>query len=280
MSAFALLGILLACAMVLPLAWKWKLGVVRVGGFMLATGIAVALVVAAIDRLVAIPAPLVGALDWALTLAVGTGVLAYRFYRDPEREPPSRVGAIVSPADGEVIYVRHASREALPAVHKEGRRYTLEELTQTRLRHSDVVVVGIAMNFLDVHVNRAPIAGTVTLHRHVPGGFGSLRKPETVLTNERTTTVLEKDGVQIAVVQIASRLVRRIVSFVTEGDEIMLGQRIGVIRFGSQVDLVLPARPDLTVQIQPGERVRAAISVLATLGVSGDTADDPTPGRH
>ena len=84
-----------------------------------------------------------------------------------------------------------------------------------------------------------------------------------VFQNERITTVLENNDLQIAVVQIASRLVRQIVSFVAENQEVRLGQRIGVIRLGSQVDLVLPAREDLRVLVKPGQRVRAGESVVA-----------------
>ena len=280
MVTFMLLGVLLACATALPLAWKWDLGLVRVGTFVIATGTAVALAVTAVDRRADLPGPFAAGLVWAVTLTFATGVLAYRFYRDPEREPLGDVGAIVSPADGQVIYVRQAPGGVLPAVCKQGRTYTLEELTRTPLRHRDAIVVGIAMNFLDVHVNRAPIAGTVTLQRHIAGGFGSLRRPDMVFMNERATTVLEQDGLQVAVVQIASRLVRQIASFVTEGQRVALGQRIGVIRFGSQVDVVLPARPDLNVAVRPGARVRAGVSTVATLRVADQTPDDLAPGRH
>ena len=86
--------------------------------------------------------------------------------------------------------------------------------------------------------------------------------------NERLTTVIERDGLQVAVVQITSRLVRQIVSFVEEGQQVTLGQRIGVIRFGSQVDVVVPARPDLEVRVRPGMRVRAGESAIAVIPAS------------
>jgi phosphatidylserine decarboxylase len=81
--------------------------------------------------------------------------------------------------------------------------------------------------------------------------------------NERATTIIEQGDLQVAVVQIASRLVRQIASFVHAGQEVALGQRIGVIRLGSQVDLVLPARRDIQVTVRPGERVRAGESIVA-----------------
>ena len=89
---------------------------------------------------------------------------------------------------------------------------------------------------------------------------------EMVFENERSTTVIERDGLQVAVVQIASRLVRQIAGFVREGQDVALGQRIGVIRLGSQVDLVMPVHDDVTVTVQPGERVTAGESILAVLG--------------
>ena len=93
-----------------------------------------------------------------------------------------------------------------------------------------------------------------------------------VFENERATTVIERGDIEVAVVQIASRLVRQIVSFVKEGEDVALGQRIGVIRLGSQVDVVLPARPDVLINVQPGQRVRAGESVLAVVGTDTEPA--------
>jgi phosphatidylserine decarboxylase len=87
-----------------------------------------------------------------------------------------------------------------------------------------------------------------------------------VFENERATIVLQRGDLEIAVVMIASRLVRRIVAWVSEGEETAIGQRLGMIRFGSQVDLVLPARSDLHVIVRPGQRVRAGETTVAVLG--------------
>ncbi len=84
-----------------------------------------------------------------------------------------------------------------------------------------------------------------------------------VFENERATTVIERPGLEVAVVQIASRLVRQIAGYVGVGDKVAQGQPIGVIRLGSQVDVVLPSRSDLQVTVRPGQRVRAGESVLA-----------------
>lgn len=253
---------LLCLAVTVPLAWKWQLGVARCAAVVVALGVAWGLVVSAV-----IPGNLPGlvavGVTAAATLASALALTAYRFFRDPERQVPDAPDAIVSPAEGDVVYVRRATAGELPVSTKLGRNYRLDELTRTSLRSQDAVVIGISMSFLDVHVNRAPLAGRVTLLRHFPGRFGSLRQPEMVFENERATTVLERGDLQVAVVQIASRLVRGIVSFVEEGQAVTAGQRIGVIRFGSQVDLVLPDIEDLEVTVKPGDHVLAGSSVVA-----------------
>jgi phosphatidylserine decarboxylase len=258
-----LLGIVLALVTTLPAGWKWQLGLARTATAVTVLGLLSGSLVVVLDGVVELSRVVAIALVWALTMTLALGLLLYRFFRDPERLPPDGAGLIVSPAEGEVIYVQEAPGGMLPVSSKHGRAYALEELTRTSLRRRDAIVVGIAMNFLDVHVNRAPIAGRIVLHRHFKGGFGSLKKPGMVFENERATTLIEQGELQVAVVQIASRLVRQISSFVAEGDRVSLGQRTGVIRFGSQVDLVLPMQPGLHVSVRPGEHVRAGQSVIA-----------------
>jgi phosphatidylserine decarboxylase len=254
----AVVGVLAAMALALPLAWKWELGLGRVALGLTAIGAVWAVVVSVLlDGFV-----LTAVVSGALTLATAVALLAYRFYRDPERVSPTDPGSVVSPADGEVVYVRSFSGGDLPLSTKNGSTVGLDELTKTPLRSGDAVAIGIAMSFLDVHVNRAPIAGRVTLRRHFPGRFASLRAPEAVFENERATTVIEDDSLQVAVVQIASRLVRQIVGFVDEGQEVRIGERIGVIRLGSQVDLILPAS-DVDVNVREGDRVVAGKTVVA-----------------
>jgi phosphatidylserine decarboxylase len=258
------LGIVVALLVAFPPSWKWQLGLRRVTVGLVTLGIGAGLVVFLVDAAVDTAAAARIALVALITLAAAVAILAYRFYRDPDREPPSGGDIVVSPADGEVVYVREARGGVLPVAAKRGQNFTLEELTKTRLRSDDAVIVGIGMSFLDVHVNRAPIGGRVTLRRHFPGLFGSLRLPEMVFRNERATTVIEHGAVQVAVVQIASRLVRQIAGYVGEGEEVAAGQRIGVIRLGSQVDVVLPAEcADVTVG--PGDRVRAGETIIARL---------------
>ena len=282
MHSCMLAGALLALMTSIPPAWKWQLGIRRTFWVIVALAVLSDLVVAAIGNIFALNEWTCAGLVWALTVAAAFAFLAYRFYRDPERKAPDRNDVVVSPADGEVIYIRRSHAGMLPVSKKHGHSYTLTELTKTTLHSDDTVVIGISMNFSDVHVNRAPIEGRVTFHRHFPGRFGSLRKPEMVFENERATTVIEGYGLQVAVVQIASRLVRQIAVFVREGQEVALGQRLGVIRLGSQVDLVLPARNDLRITTRVGERVRAGESIIAVLECrpTANTAKQAVHAKH
>lgn len=264
MFADTVLGALMALAVAVPLAWKWELGVRRATLAILALCGVCGLVLAATGSPGgdALPTSL---LICVLSLAGAAGFVLYRFYRDPERVAPDRSDVIVSPADGRVLYVRRSAGGRIPVSAKHGRDYTLEELTKTPLAAGEAVVVGIALSFLDVHVNRAPVAGTVAAHEHHRGAFSSLKHPESLLVNERATTIIERDGKQVAVVLIASRLVRRIVTFVRAGEQVACGQRIGAIRFGSQVDLVIPADWADGLGVSPGERVTAGESIVAVL---------------
>lgn len=274
MLAATLIGALLALLTALPLAWKWRLGLPRVA-------IAVTVCAAISGALVAGLAPAIE-LDpivqagtvWLLTMVLGFSALAYSFFRDPERTGPGRDDVIVSPADGRVIYVHEAESGKLPLVDKQGKRYTLEELTKTRLRGETATVIGISLSFLDVHVTRAPVGGRVAIQRHAPGRFGSLRRLEMIFENERSTVVIERNEFQVAVVQIASRLVRRIVDFVKEGDQVTMAERLGVIRFGSQVDLVIPKNPEWRVTVQKGQQVRAGESIVAELSAASLWRDE------
>jgi phosphatidylserine decarboxylase len=265
------LGCLLALITTLPLSWKWQLGMIRTSIAVVLLSALAAAVVYALTQTITLSDPIQVTLVWAITMTMAAGVLAYRFYRDPERRSPSQDDVVVSPADGRVIYVHESRSGTLPVATKDGRPYSLEELTKTRLRSDDAVVIGISMSFLDVHVNRAPIRGRIARLHRFRGRFESLRRLENIFVNERTTTVIELEDVQIAVVQIASRLVRQIASFVREGDYVLQGQRIGIIRFGSQVDLVVPRREGLTVLVQPGERVSAGESIVALLSTAERT---------
>jgi phosphatidylserine decarboxylase len=121
------------------------------------------------------------------------------------------------------------------------------------------------MNFLDVHVNRAPIEGKIIFLKHIKGLFISLRKKEAIIKNERVLTVINNDSMMIGIVQIASRLVRKIVPYIKEGTFIQKGERIGLIRFGSQVDVIIPDLKNIQIKVIPKDKVKAGISIIASL---------------
>jgi phosphatidylserine decarboxylase len=269
-------GVVLALLTALPLAWKWQLGLVRAGMFTLAGSMIITIVYSAIDPLLHFTTVIGVLATWGGTLLVGLAGLLVLFFRDPDRPVPHRDDVIVSPADGQVVYVCSVQPGQSPVASKNGRAFPLQELSGTTLGAGGVMAVGISMNLVDVHVNRAPLAGRVRLVEHVHGTFGSLRNPEMLLSNERATTVIQADDLQVAVVQIASRLVRRIVAFISEGDTLQLGQRIGAIRLGSQVDLLIPARRDIKLAVQVGDRVVAGRTIVA---IFTNEADGVALGR-
>jgi phosphatidylserine decarboxylase len=170
---------------------------------------------------------------------------------------------VLSAADGRVIYIKKIDAGQVPVSEKNGRQFSLDEFAGTKALGSSGYLVGTAMTYLDVHVNRAPVAGKVRLLKHIGGLFDSLKHPESIFQNERVSTVIETSGMTIGVVQIASRMVRNIVPLIREGEFVQQGQRIGKIRFGSQVDLILPDTPGLRIIVAPGDKLKAGLSVIA-----------------
>lgn len=250
------------------LSWKWKLPAREATGLIGLSTLAAAagtILVARAWPPSQVPIPvLAGALVGQISLFAG-GTL-WRFHRDPERQPPDDPRAMVSPADGTVIYVRRLPPGAVLQVEKNGAVMGLGELEGTSLAGQELWQVGISMVFTDVHVNRAPIQGQATRVRHRPGPFLSLRRSEAASANERQTMVFEDAASQAAVVQVASRLVRRIESYIREGDAVERGQRIGIIKLGSQVDLFFPLARTGALAIAPGQRVTAGQTVICRLG--------------
>jgi|SRR3984893_11264555 len=189
----------------------------------------------------------VAAIMWELTHSYGfcavpvlLAIFFLWFFRDPSRQIPSESGLIVSPADGVVTEAEW-----------------IETVRGSRLRLS------IFLNVFDVHVNRAPASGTVTVVEFREGGFLNAMKPESVLTNEQTLVVIDAGGYEVAFKQIAGLLARRIICNLKVGDRVARGQRIGLIKFGSRVDVLMPAEADLLVKT--GTRVRGGSSVLAVM---------------
>ena len=259
-------GLVLSLMTALPLAWKWQLGVLRASVVISAFAAVSALLVGSMRNAVAIGDWIAAGAVWLLSVGATVALLAYRFYRDPERQAPDRRRRDRQPGRrrGDLrAKVRRGDAaglgQARPPVP--ARRAHQDQLHERRCR-------------LHRHQHelrrraREPIAGRGPRHVFAvtfPGCFGSLRKPEMLFENERATTVIERDGLQVAVVQIASRLVRQISVFLREGEPVALSQRLGVIRFGSQVDVVLPARSDVRITAQVGERLRAGESIIAVL---------------
>jgi phosphatidylserine decarboxylase len=258
----ALLGVVVAAVVIGPLAVKWQLPLGVVAVWTVVIGGVVGGAWATV---------LGGYTSWAwLLMSLGTVAIlsgaaaALAFFRDPDRVTAAAPGAIVSPADGRVLYVRPIVKGVAPPIEKHGLSLRMDELTTLDLA-DEGYLVGIGMHLLNVHVNRAPIGGKVASLVHVEGRFLSLKREEAMTANERFTTVIEGPGLRIVVIQIASRLVRRIVSYLHPDQDVVIGQRIGMIRFGSQVDVVVPRLKGLQILASPGDTVKAGVSVLARL---------------
>ncbi|MCO5050839.1 MAG: phosphatidylserine decarboxylase [Verrucomicrobiae bacterium] len=198
----------------------------------------------------------------AVQLAFYVGFIAWRFYRDPERTPPPDPAVVVSPADGKIVYIRKLSPNSVLRCDKKGAQLHLDELEKSSLAAQELWQVGISMVFTDVHINRSPIAGKVILAQHRPGKFWSLRIPEAINVNERQTMLFDNGKFQVALVQIASRLVRRIEAYVREGQQLDIAQRIGMIKFGSQVDLFLPVNVIPLLDVKEGDELVAGETVV------------------
>ena len=165
--------------------------------------------------------------------------LALNFFRDPERHIPTLAQAIISPADGRVV-----------------------QIIQDSYQGSPVCRVSIFMSPLDVHVNRAPIAGVVKEVVYRKGAFRVASKEAASVENEQNIFTLEGEQGRIVVKQIAGILARRIVFWKRPGDSLARGERVGLIKFGSRVDVLM--EPDVALTIEVGDHVRAGSSILGT----------------
>ncbi|MFT3673851.1 phosphatidylserine decarboxylase [Aestuariivirga sp.] len=169
------------------------------------------------------------------------------FFRDPERVTPLRKGLVISPADGRISSIS----TVIPP----------PELDLPREPH---VRISVFMNVFDVHVNRSPLEARLTRIAYVPGAFLNAELDKASEDNERQALTLElDDGTRIGVVQIAGLIARRIVKFVDEGERLNVGQRFGLIRFGSRVDVFLPTTVKPLACL--GQRAIAGETVLADL---------------
>ena len=177
----------------------------------------------------------------ALTGLLLTCFVLY-FFRDPERISPDEEDVVVSPADGKVLSV--------------------EKIFDERFVREHVYKISIFMNVFNVHVNRMPYPGRVSKIVYSPGKFYSANSEHAALENEYCAVILTTSQAdrQLAVVQVAGLLARRIVCWASKGDSLRRGQRFGLIRFGSRVDLYLPLQVQL--EVTAGQKVRAGETVL------------------
>ena len=191
-------------------------------------------------------------LIWELLGWIGAGltIWCYYFFRDPERVTPKKEGLIISPADGIVSLIEKAIPPAELGMADEA-------LTR----------VSVFMNVFNCHVNRAPIAGQITEIAYRPGKFFNASLDKASIDNERNSLSIKmNDGRQIAVVQIAGLVARRIMCFTAKGDKIQTGERFGLIRFGSRLDVYLPDGTDPLVQL--GQTMIAGETVIGDLNAS------------
>ncbi|GHG83329.1 phosphatidylserine decarboxylase proenzyme [Pseudodonghicola xiamenensis] len=180
-------------------------------------------------------------------IGVGLTVWCYYFFRDPERATPQRPGLIVSPADGIVSLIEPAVPPA-----------------ELGLPDAPLTRVSVFMNVFNCHVNRTPIAGEITAIAYRPGKFFNASLDKASTDNERNSLAIRMgDGRSIAVVQIAGLVARRIVCFAKPGDRMQTGERFGLIRFGSRLDVYLPDGVEPLVSL--GQTMVAGETVIADL---------------
>ena len=179
---------------------------------------------------------------WVTGLFVGLFLFVTWFFRDPERSIPEDPNAIVSPGDGKIVEIISEKDPLLDEAY-------------TR--------VSIFLNVFNVHVNRVPISGKIQATRYNPGKFFNAASHKASLDNEQSAILLNNGHVTILVKQIAGLIARRIVCWAKEGDEYHRGQRFGLIRFGSRVDIFLPEGTDIKVAI--GDIVNGGSSIIGYL---------------
>ena len=166
------------------------------------------------------------------------------FFRNPERTVPPGDNNVISPADGKIIDIR--------------------EVDETRILKKKMLKISIFMNLFNVHVNRSPCTGKVVDILYNPGKFVSANLDKASLENEQNAVVLETPaGEKIIFIQIAGLIARRIVCWLIEGQYVKRGERFGLIRFGSRVDVYLPVGTDVRVSL--GDKVKAGESILAIM---------------
>lgn len=170
------------------------------------------------------------------------GGLILNFFRDPERRVPPEPNIVVAPADGKVVFIK--------------------EIFEQDYLKQDAIQVSIFMSPLNVHVNRFPISGKVALFQHIDGDYGVAFHEKSSELNERTLIGVEASGYRVLFKQIAGVIARRIVAPLQVGQNAVCGERFGMIKFGSRVDVIIPKRSVLRIRIY--DRVVAGETILAS----------------
>jgi phosphatidylserine decarboxylase len=187
-------------------------------------------------------AALAGAYVWAAVALVLPIAIAL-FFRDPDRTPPADPSLVLAPADGSVIFAGDARpAEAPPGAWRQ---------------------VTIFLSPLDVHINRTPVSGRVTRAEYVPGTFRPAYHHD-AFRNEHSEVWVDHGGQTVVFRQVVGVLARRVVCRVSVGDDLAAGARVGLMKFGSRMDVFVP--PSATLSVRAGDRVRAALTVIARLG--------------
>ena len=188
-------------------------------------------------------------------------ILLFRFYRNPKRIIPGDRNDICSGADGRIIYIKELEANQLPVTVKKLRIINISEITKTDILKQPCYLIGIAMTLFDVHMNRSPIDGKIILVKHTKGTKIGLNTPASTITNERNTIVIKRDDELIAgIVQIAARGAGRCMVMNKEGDTVSKGQIIGKIRWGSQLDMIIPRNTEIFVR--EGDQVFAGSTII------------------
>ncbi len=179
---------------------------------------------------------------WPLAIAFGllAAFMAF-FFRDPTRQPPNDANIVVSPADGRVTRVS-----------------ALEEANE-----SSSTLVSIFLSPLDVHINRAPIAGEITSVSYMRGKFLIATDEKASLVNEQNVLTIKGETITVVCKQIAGIVARRIVCWKRAGERVALGEKIGLIKFSSRTDLVLPSNVEVVVNV--GSRVRGGTTIIGRI---------------
>jgi phosphatidylserine decarboxylase len=192
----------------------------------------------AIPPLVVGVACLIPGWRWAAGALIFLGLFIFYFFRDPEREIPSDPGAVVSPADGHVVAI-------------------VDEMLDSTMGHR----VSIFLSIWDVHIQRAPVAGRIASVVYRPGKFYAAFRSAASTENEQNIIYIDTPQGRLVFKQIAGAIARRVLCWKREGEAVALGERVGMIRFGSRVDIWLPM--EAAVVVKQGQMIKGGESILA-----------------